>query len=142
MACGLGGGSLINAGVMLPTPVRARRDPKWPKAWEKDWDISEASAKKMLRVQSIPVKFQNAKIMEDVIEAEFETSIDDQLTVGMNFDIEEKLFHSKRSHGAGSCLACGNCLSGCPYNAKNSTDASYLASAVEVRMLLQQFRSF
>ncbi|XP_073137840.1 uncharacterized protein [Henckelia pumila] len=91
----------------------------------------EASAKEMLREQRIPVKFQNAKIMKDVIEAEFETSMNDQLTVGMNFDVEEKLLNSKKSHGSGSCLACGNCLTGCPYNAKNSTDVTYLASAVE-----------
>ncbi|KAL3586653.1 hypothetical protein D5086_013520 [Populus alba] len=26
VACGLGGGSLVNAGVMLPTPIRARRN--------------------------------------------------------------------------------------------------------------------
>ncbi|KAJ6361854.1 hypothetical protein OIU78_002296 [Salix suchowensis] len=37
VACGLGGGSLVNAGVMLPTPTRARRNPKWPKEWEMDW---------------------------------------------------------------------------------------------------------
>uniref|UniRef100_A0A6N2MQ01 DUF7148 domain-containing protein n=1 Tax=Salix viminalis TaxID=40686 RepID=A0A6N2MQ01_SALVM len=29
VACGPGGGSLVNAGVMLPTPIRARRNPKW-----------------------------------------------------------------------------------------------------------------
>ncbi|KAJ6698372.1 CHOLESTEROL OXIDASE [Salix purpurea] len=35
VACGLGGGSLVNAGVMVPTPTRARRNPKWPKEWGK-----------------------------------------------------------------------------------------------------------
>ncbi|KAA8518556.1 hypothetical protein F0562_016030 [Nyssa sinensis] len=30
-----------------------------------------------------------------------------------------------------SCLACGNCLAGCPYNAKNSTDRNYLVSAIQ-----------
>ncbi|KAK7842865.1 hypothetical protein CFP56_013311 [Quercus suber] len=47
VACGLGGGSLVNAGVTVPTPVRARRNPKWPKEWERDWDICEASAAAM-----------------------------------------------------------------------------------------------
>ena len=54
---GLGGGSLLNAGLMLPTPVRARRNPKWPKEWEMDWDSCEVSAAAMLRIQSVPVRF-------------------------------------------------------------------------------------
>ncbi|XP_026439524.1 uncharacterized protein LOC113338294 isoform X2 [Papaver somniferum] len=45
----------------------------------------------------------------------------------MNFNAEE----SQSSTKTGSCLACGNCLSGCPYNAKNSTDKNYLALAVQ-----------
>ncbi|PQQ17556.1 uncharacterized protein Pyn_26207 [Prunus yedoensis var. nudiflora] len=44
VGCGLGGGSLVNAGVMMPTPVRARRHLKWPNDWEKNWDHCEASA--------------------------------------------------------------------------------------------------
>ncbi|KAI3749923.1 hypothetical protein L2E82_20544 [Cichorium intybus] len=39
--------------------------------------------------------------------------------------------HLKRPKELGSCIACGNCLAGCPYNAKNSTDKTYLISAVE-----------
>ncbi|KAJ4705299.1 4Fe-4S ferredoxin, iron-sulfur binding, conserved site-containing protein [Melia azedarach] len=45
------GRELGNAGVMLPTPVRAKRNPKWPKECETDWDKCEASAAAMLRIQ-------------------------------------------------------------------------------------------
>ncbi|KAL3642697.1 hypothetical protein CASFOL_013512 [Castilleja foliolosa] len=123
-ACGLGGGSLVNAGVMLPTTVRARRDPKWPKQWEEDWDTCEASASEMLRVQSVPTKFWNSKIMEGIVGPEYDK---DPIKLSVNFDIE-KLSDSRAN---GSCLACGNCLSGCPYNAKNSTDKTYLVSAIQ-----------
>ncbi|KAI3471794.1 hypothetical protein Pfo_028447 [Paulownia fortunei] len=116
-ACGLGGGSLVNAGVMLPTTVRARRDPKWPKAWEKDWEKYEASASDMLRIQSIPMKFQNSKIMQEVIDKEYDKNIYNplKLSVSRNWKLS----------------SLWNCLAGCPYNAKNSTDKTYLVSAIQ-----------
>ena len=64
----------MNAGVMLPTPIRARRNPKWPKEWETDWEICEASASAMLRIQSVPTKFPNAKVIEEMAGEEFEES--------------------------------------------------------------------
>ncbi|KAM1234405.1 hypothetical protein ACFX13_004055 [Malus domestica] len=135
VGCGLGGGSLVNAGVMMPTPVRARRHPKWPKQWEKNWDSCEASAAAMLKVQSLPDKFSVAKVLEDHITSEetFETPV--KLT--MNFDLEDgqrPLSNNnpiKKVQQMSSCLACGNCLSGCPYNAKISNDKTYLLSAIQ-----------
>ncbi|CAL5387361.1 unnamed protein product [Camellia sinensis] len=131
MACGLGGGSLMNAGVMLPTPIRARRNPKWPKEWERDWEACQASASSMLRIQSVPVKFANTKIMEEVAGEEFEETSRGPLKLGVNFEIEEQASNTMKSQEMGTCLACGNCLAGCPYNAKNSTDKTYLVSAVQ-----------
>ncbi|KAI3997290.1 hypothetical protein MKX01_009134 [Papaver californicum] len=132
VACGLGGGSLINAGVMIPTPVRVRRSPKWPKEWERDWDICEAAASSMLRAQSIPGEFSNAKVMKEIVEEEIEECYPNLFKLSMNFNAEE----SQSSTKMGSCLACGNCLSGCPYNAKNSTDKNYLALAVQAGCII------
>ncbi|KAK8315402.1 hypothetical protein V6Z12_D01G239100 [Gossypium hirsutum] len=109
MACGVGGGSLVNAGVMVPTPVRTRRSSKWPKEWETDWDSCEASAATMMRIQSVPLQFPIAKIMKK--------SMWERLPKHQNMD---------------TCIGCGNCLAGCPYNAKNSTDKNYLASAIQL----------
>lgn len=131
VACGLGGGSLVNAGVMLPTPLKARRNPKWPKEWERDWESCEASASAMLRIQSVPTKFPNAKVMEQIVGEEFEETSDGPLKLGITFDIEDKPNRSLENQEMGSCLACGNCLAGCPYNAKNSNDKTYLVSAVQ-----------
>ncbi|KAF9680856.1 hypothetical protein SADUNF_Sadunf06G0165100 [Salix dunnii] len=89
VACGLGGGSLVNAGVMLPTPIRARRNPKWPKEWERDWDICESSAAAMLRIQSSSVKFPIAKVMGQIAEGEFEESIESSVKLSVKFDVEE-----------------------------------------------------
>ncbi|KAK9289704.1 hypothetical protein L1049_007863 [Liquidambar formosana] len=131
VACGLGGGSLVNAGVMLPTPVRARRNPKWPKEWEKDWEICEASASTMLRIQSVPTKFPNARIMGEIAEEDMEETCQSSMKLSVNFDLEESPSNSMKPQQMGSCLACGNCMSGCPYNAKNSTDKNYLVSAIQ-----------
>ena len=128
MACGLGGGSLVNAGVMMPTPVRARRNPKWPKDWEGEWNSCEASAATMLRIQSIPVRFPTAKVVGDIAIGEIEDCSEDSMKLSINFDLEEP----PSSQQMGSCLACGNCLAGCPYNAKNSTDKNYILSAIQV----------
>ncbi|KAK2655580.1 hypothetical protein Ddye_008632 [Dipteronia dyeriana] len=77
VACGLGGGSLVNAGVMMPTPIRVRRNPKWPKDWEGEWNSCEASAATMLRIQSIHVRFPNAKVVGDIAIEEIENCSED-----------------------------------------------------------------
>ncbi|KAK9127825.1 hypothetical protein Syun_016622 [Stephania yunnanensis] len=125
-ACGLGGGSLINAGVLASTPIRARRNPKWPKEWDKDWELCEATASTMLGSQSAPVEFSNDQVMNNIVEEEIEESFRSSINLSINFESS-----SQGKEGLSSCLACGNCLSGCPYNAKNSTDKNYLASAIK-----------
>nr|TKR90454.1 long-chain-alcohol oxidase FAO1-like [Populus alba] len=112
VACGLGGGSLINAGVMLPTPIRARRNLKWPKEWERDWDVCESSAAAMLRIQSSSVKFPIAKVMGEIAEAEFEANIESSVKLSVNFDVEEPPSNPPRPEQINSCFACGNCLAG------------------------------
>ncbi|XP_040373128.1 uncharacterized protein LOC112193739 isoform X2 [Rosa chinensis] len=134
VACGLGGGSLVNAGVMMPAPVRARRHPKWPKEWERNWGSSEASAADMLRIQSIPVKFPSAKILEEAADG---VTFDTSIKLSVNFDIEEPTTNGTKRPQMGSCLACGNCLSGCPYNAKSSTDKNYLVSAIQAGCIVK-----
>ena len=128
VACGLGGGSLVNAGVIVPTPVRARRNPKWPNEWERDWDNCEASALAMLRPQGVPVKFPVAKVFGEIADGQIEQSFETSVKLSINFNLEEPTANSQTM---GSCLACGNCLAGCPYNAKGSTDKNYLHSAIQ-----------
>ncbi|XP_031103102.1 uncharacterized protein LOC116006754 [Ipomoea triloba] len=132
VACGLGGGSLVNAGVMLPTPASTRRNPKWPKEWETDWEFCQASAAAILRIQTIPAKFQTAKVMDQVLRECLDSSADaPPLKLSVNFDMEDHHLPSKTPRQMGTCLACGNCLAGCPFGAKNSTDKTYLVSAVQ-----------
>ncbi|XVE61452.1 hypothetical protein DITRI_Ditri06bG0041300 [Diplodiscus trichospermus] len=136
-ACGLGGGSLVNGGVMLPTPVRTRRNSKWPKDWEGDWESCEASAATMMRIQSVPVQFPVAKIMKEIDVGEVEEMVQDSMKLSMNFDIEESPYRLPEHQNLDICIACGNCLAGCPYNAKNSTDKNYLASAIQAGCIVK-----
>ncbi|XP_077232090.1 uncharacterized protein LOC143866500 [Tasmannia lanceolata] len=135
VACGLGGGSLVNAGVMVSTPVRMRKNPKWPKDWQMDWEVCEASALAMLRPQSVPIEFNNAKVMRHISE-DIEESSMSSIKLTMNFAHEEGP-SSKGTQQLENCLACGNCMSGCPYNAKNSTDKNYLASAIQAGCIVK-----
>ncbi|KAJ4830116.1 hypothetical protein Tsubulata_001329 [Turnera subulata] len=136
VVCGLGGGSLVNCGVMLPTPVRARRNPKWPKEWDSDWEDCEASAAAMMRIQSSPTKFPIGSIMGEIVaEGEIEGNLDTSMKLSVNFDAEEHPANSSDPENMGSCTACGNCIAGCPYNAKNSTDKNYIRSAIQALIL-------
>ncbi|XP_020579118.1 uncharacterized protein LOC110023847 [Phalaenopsis equestris] len=133
VACGFGGGSLVNAGVILSTPVRTRRDPKWPKEWNKDWEYYEGIASSMLGAQVAPTEFPNSRVIKQILEEEIEDYKPDPIKLSIKFNVKEEveeqtLVGTKKLE---SCLACGNCLSGCPYNAKNSTDKNYLSSAIE-----------
>ncbi|XP_072999091.1 uncharacterized protein [Typha latifolia] len=130
VACGLGGGSLVNAGVLTPAPIRTRRDPKWPKEWNDDWDICQSTASRMLGAHRVPIEFPNARVMKQVVRDEIEDYTPDSIKLSINFGQDE----TSKSTGLqqmGNCLACGNCLSGCPYNAKCSTDKNYIASAIQ-----------
>ncbi|GKV31847.1 hypothetical protein SLEP1_g40510 [Rubroshorea leprosula] len=89
VACGLGEGSLVNAGVMQSTPVCARRNSKWPKEWECDWDSCEASAASMLGIQSIPVRFPIAKVMKQIVGDQTEEEYcEDSMKLSTNFDLK------------------------------------------------------
>ncbi|XP_034229627.1 uncharacterized protein LOC117638642, partial [Prunus dulcis] len=141
VGCGLGGGSLVNAGVMMPTPVRARRHPKWPNDWEKNWDHCEASAAAMLKIQSIPVKFSVGQALEDIaIKEEVGETSETSVKLTVNFDFEDQRpgsTETSKLQEMGSCLACGNCVSGCPYNAKASNDKTYLHSAIQAGCIVK-----
>ncbi|KAJ8639856.1 hypothetical protein MRB53_016550 [Persea americana] len=64
VVCGLGGGSLANMGQMVSTPVRTKKDPRWPKDWQKDWEAHETLALTMLNPQDRPVEFASAKALK------------------------------------------------------------------------------
>ncbi|KAJ6698371.1 CHOLESTEROL OXIDASE [Salix purpurea] len=69
--------------------------------------------------------------MGEIAEGEFEESIESSVKLSVKFDAEEPPSNPPKLEQTSSCFACGNCLAGCPYNAKNSTDKNYLISAIQ-----------
>ncbi|GLT62704.1 hypothetical protein SLA2020_353210 [Shorea laevis] len=91
----------------------------------------------MLGIQSIPVRFPIAKVMKQMVgDQTQEEYCEDSMNLSMNFNIEE-LPTSVKFQNMGNCVACGNCLAGCPYNAKNSTDKNYLLSAIQAGCIVK-----
>ncbi|XXG62726.1 hypothetical protein AAC387_Pa05g1039 [Persea americana] len=130
VVCGLGGGSLANMGQMVSTPVRTKKDPRWPKDWQKDWEAHETLALTMLNPQDPPVEFASAKALKAEAE-EIEESNPTPIKQTINFNSINDPGNVKGTTQLDQCVAYGNCMSGCPYNAKNSNDKNYIALAIE-----------
>ncbi|XXG62724.1 hypothetical protein AAC387_Pa05g1037 [Persea americana] len=130
VVCGLGGGSLANMGQMVSTPVRTKKDPRWPNDWQKDWEAHETLALTMLNPQDPPVEFASAKAVKAVAE-EIEESSPTPIKQAINFNSINDPGNVKGSTQLEQCVARGNCMSGCPYNAKNSNDKNYITLAIE-----------
>lgn len=103
-----------NAGVMLSTSVCTRRNPKWPKKWERDWDICEPSAAVILTLESIPIKFPLAKVMGEVADGVVEENFDGLMKPSVNFDLQEPPSNFSTLKQMGIHFSCGNCIAGCP----------------------------
>ncbi|KAI5062480.1 hypothetical protein GOP47_0023019 [Adiantum capillus-veneris] len=134
LGVGVGGGSLVNGGIILPTPLRTRRDPRWPKEWEQNWHAAERRARAMLQPETIPHAFPTTLVMDTML-ANDPTSIEDEGGLKKDDMLQLSVTFSNKKNVAGveqaGCKACGNCFHGCPYNAKSSTDKNYLAAAVQ-----------
>ncbi|OGA75972.1 MAG: hypothetical protein A2X73_18430 [Burkholderiales bacterium GWE1_65_30] len=122
---GLGGGSLINAGVMAE-PEPAVFDSGWPT------EISAVSmqapfewARRMLGVQKLPAepKLRKLGMLERLVARRGE---DLRAPLTVNF-----LPGTRSAAGIemNPCTMCGDCMTGCNQGAKGSLDTSYLAMA-------------
>lgn len=126
-AAGLGGGSLINAGVVLrPDPVRLRRA-GWPSAVVDDGLLLQGldRAEKMLGVAPVPAPERFAKYhgMRKAAEAAGRPLQLPSMTIS----------HHPGPNATGvtqyACRNCGDCWSGCNVGAKNTIGITYIADA-------------
>jgi cholesterol oxidase len=128
-ASGLGGGSLINAGVTLRPDFARLRQNRWPTAVTDDGLLLEglARAETMLGVASAPEPERFAKYagMRKLAAAS---------------GLEAQLPRMTISHQPGpnvsgvmqyGCRNCGDCWSGCNVGAKNTVGITYIADAVD-----------
>ena len=128
VGCGLGGGSLINAGVALRPDDRVFADDCWPGQIAQDGLLEEGfrRARLWLNPQSDPnagnlTKFRTleaagAALGHDIVRP----------TVTVSFEAGTNVVGIDQP----ACTRCGDCCGGCNVGAKNSVALTYLPDAV------------
>lgn len=131
-AAGLGGGSLINAGVMMRPPPALFENPRWPRALRGDDLLDRAYARvlQLLEPAVYPTgqpgyppldKTVLLKNAADRLGYQFEP-------VNLTIRFADSGYNGSGAYQA-ACKNCGNCLTGCNHAAKNSLDKNYLHRA-------------
>jgi cholesterol oxidase len=130
IGCGLGGTSLVNAGVVLPAEPRVLADEVWPQVLRDDADGMRdgyARAAEMLRPASYPDDFPPLEKLA-ALEAAGD-SLGERFyrpPINVNY-APDGVNHVGVYQQA--CRLCGDCVSGCNYAAKNTLIMNYLPDA-------------
>jgi cholesterol oxidase len=127
IGCGLGGGSLINAGVALRPDPRVFRDPVWPAELAQDALLDEgyARATRWVRPARDPKAAERTKYRAL---AQSGAGLGGRLVdapVAVSFE------DTVNSAGVAqpACTRCGDCCGGCNVGAKNTVALTYLPQA-------------
>lgn len=128
VGCGLGGGSLVNAGVSLRPDARVFADEVWPGEIRQDGTLDEGfrRAEAWLAPQSDPRAHEMTKYraLASAGEAFGDTTIAPRVAV--NFDGGVNAAGIEQP----ACTRCGDCCGGCNVGAKNTVALTYLPDAV------------
>ena len=133
---GVGGGSLVYANTLYEPLEPFYKDPQWRGItdWKSELAPYYDQAKRMLGVVENPLRTPSDDVMEKVAN---DLGVGDTFhptPVGVFFGGPDQ---AKGEHvadpyfgGAGpdrnTCIACGDCMTGCKYNAKNTLMKNYL----------------
>ncbi|MGE0023467.1 MAG: GMC family oxidoreductase N-terminal domain-containing protein [Hyphomicrobium sp.] len=128
VACGLGGGSLVNAGVSLVPDRRVFTDEAWPGQVAQDGTLEEGyrRAEQWLRPASDPRAREMNKygVLERASEGIGGTLVAPRLAVSYEDTVNPAGVAQK------ACTRCGDCCAGCNVGAKNTVAMTYLPDAV------------
>ncbi|MFM0154164.1 alpha/beta fold hydrolase [Paraburkholderia sediminicola] len=132
VGCGLGGTSLINANVALEAEPRLWNDDRWPAALRADKagrDKGYELARAMLQPSPVSGDFLQLPKLQALKKSAQALGMEDRfypppVTVTFKDCINAAGVEQK------ACVGCGDCNSGCNYDAKNSTHMNYLPDAV------------
>ncbi len=127
VGCGLGGGSLVNAGVTLRPDPRVFADEAWPDQIRQDGLLEEGyrRAEAWLAPQSDPraAELPKYKSLSAAGQAFGDATIAPRVAVSF----------AERVNAAGiaqpACTRCGDCCGGCNVGAKNTVALTYLPDA-------------
>jgi len=129
---GVGGGSLVYAGVLMEPDERFFDSPAWSHLadWEKTLRPHYETARRMLGVTRNPRLWSADDALRIVAEEVCRSDSFRPTEVGMFFNEEEGEVPDPYFGGEGppraGCIHCGGCMVGCRYNAKNTLDKNYL----------------
>jgi cholesterol oxidase len=127
VGCGLGGGSLVNAGVALRPDARVFADEIWPGQFAQDGLLAEGfkRAQRWLRPQSDPraAQLTKYKSLETAGKGLGYAPIAPTVTVNFEGGINAAGVDQP------ACTRCGDCCGGCNVGAKTSVALTYLTDA-------------
>jgi cholesterol oxidase len=127
IGCGLGGGSLINAGVALRPDERVFRDPVWPDEIAHDGLLDEgyARAARWVRPARDPLAGERGKFqaLHRASVALNKAPVHAPVVVGFEATI------NPAGVAQPACTRCGDCCGGCNVGAKNTVALTYLPDA-------------
>ncbi|MGH4020700.1 MAG: GMC family oxidoreductase N-terminal domain-containing protein [Pseudonocardiaceae bacterium] len=128
LGCGLGGTSLINAGVTLPAEDRVFDDERWPEPLRDAGALGKGyqRAEEMLRPARLPDEF-GPVFKLDALQKATEQMGGEFYRPPIAVNYEDGVNHVGVQQRA--CQMCGDCVSGCNYGAKNSVLMNYLPDA-------------
>ncbi len=128
VACGLGGGSLVNAGVSLVPDPRVFTDAAWPREVAEDGTLLEGyrRAEQWLRPTADPRAHEMTKykVLEAAGAGLGGRMAAPRLAVSFADTINPAGISQK------ACTRCGDCCGGCNVGAKNTVALTYLPDAL------------
>ena len=127
VGCGLGGGSLINAGVALKPDARVFADSAWPGEVRSDGllELGFARAAAMLRPQA----YRDAASLTKYRALEAASAAFDVPPVAAPVLVSFEDVVNPAGVAQPACTLCGDCCSGCNVGAKNTVAMTYLPDA-------------
>lgn len=130
VGCGLGGTSLINANVCLQPEPRVFADPRWPAELRADRETRLAAgyarAEAMLRPARYPEGLAQPAKLRTLTRAGKAMGLPGgSLPIAVNFTEDREVAGLRQQ----ACKLCGDCVTGCNHEAKNTVAATYLPDA-------------
>ena len=133
--CGVGGGSLVNAGLAFRPDSWVFEQQSWPEEICADDSLERGfqRAEKMLGVAHCPVgadllKFQSLQLCAEQMRQGLSEQVSPAEQVPSTISYEPRLHEANVMQSA--CTLCGDCWMGCNVGAKNTVAVTYLADAL------------
>lgn len=132
LGSGLGGGSLINAGVALQPSNELFRQPEWPKGIQgltnNELDALFAEARSLLGAAPLPdaTKLPKFQALARLARARGAKAEPVPITVAST----ALPANAGRPVALNACIRCGNCFTGCNYGAKRTLATNLIPAAV------------